>query len=303
MKLTIQDLLTATKPSQIFSSEVQRPEQYKKLMKMFHPDLCKKVDENTAHEICVNVTKLYKQQFKQTIEIDGELFNFDHLINLDIGTILEDQVLVTFYVNNEKIFKNYRKTFSYASSAERDKISPAIPLPKPGKGKNMLEIIKPDGFYNLFLVNEYFKGKIPPESTAWIISRLLYFGCYMHHNGIINGALSMKNIYINPKEHTIWIPNWFLSRNVGDSLLAINSDVYHNISADIKKLKIADESIDLESIKLIGRMLGQVGECEKFLKLPVSKYENAVHLLDRWYVVMKQTFGKIKFSKFPNFKL
>ena len=306
MKLTIKDILAAKRPSDIFTSEGQRKEQYKKLVRIFHPDVCKITDKDTCVRVMQIVNELYTKPFKDQFEFDTKSIEFEHVVKTDFGFMYVDTNKLYFLTQSRKLVESYPHAMPYESEVEEKKVSLALPeivMCKHSATNSLLTTNRPLGFDPLELVKDSL-GTIPPRHIAWMISRLLYLCCYMEHNNIINGGLNMKTLFVDTKNHMMWFPNWFFYTEIGQPLKGLNNLVKNVLPTEIISKKVADKIIDQESIKLIGRCLGESeGQCEKFLKKPIKIGTPSVDLFKEWSKALDDTYGPRKFVEFPKYKI
>jgi serine/threonine protein kinase len=54
-------------------------------------------------------------------------------------------------------------------------------------------------------------GKIEPESTAWIVERILNALLYLHHHGVIHGDIKPQNVIIQPDTHSVVLVDFGLA--------------------------------------------------------------------------------------------
>lgn len=54
-------------------------------------------------------------------------------------------------------------------------------------------------------------GRIEPESTAWIMERILNALLYLHHHGVIHGDIKPQNVIIQPATHSVVLVDFGLA--------------------------------------------------------------------------------------------
>ena len=308
MKLSIKQILAAKKPSDIFTSEKERYVQYKNLVKIFHPDVCKIADKKTSEDVMSVVNAMYNRPFKNIVDIDGIKIPYEHHVKFDVGDMYVDKTEIHFHSKHKKFVKNFLLSFPFRNNEEKIKIAPALPssILFQRKDKNSDDVITiplPPCFYPLQMVKDAL-GESPPKHIAWIVSRLMYFGSYLDENNLMNGGLSAKTVFIHPESHSLLVPNWFFSKRFGQKMDGINALVKNNIPVGVIQNKLANRIIDQESIKQIARGLGKSeGAIEHFLKIPVKINTPTGNLFAEWNKALDSTYGKRKFLEFPKFKL
>lgn len=79
---------------------------------------------------------------------------------------------------------------------------------------NDVAIKKPTSQLNLEDVLQSQGGQLPPVHVAWILSRLYNLACYLSYSKIAHVDLSPKNLYVDPKMHSIHLyGGWWYAKN------------------------------------------------------------------------------------------
>ena len=125
MKLSIKQILAAKKPSDIFTSEKERYVQYKNLVKIFHPDVCKIADKKTSEDVMSVVNAMYNRPFKNIVDIDGIKIPYEHHVKFDVGDMYVDKTEIHFHSKHKKFVKNFLLSFPFRNNEEKIKIAPA----------------------------------------------------------------------------------------------------------------------------------------------------------------------------------
>lgn len=268
------DIINAKKCGDIFPQDVtQTKELYKKLAKMYHPDLCKL--EN-ANEIFAKISTLYNSaldnlekgswEVSSMVELkssSGKCYTLRYLSRFDfeLGECYIGNKKVVYILNEDKkkYFNRYLETIlrlEYKNKEMRDEFERYLPNVLTSfdmkDGKYCIILNKTDDVYSLKDVLSYYGGSIPEKHVAWIVSRLYNLLCYLNYNNLTLNGLDINSLFICPRYHTVCIyGGWWYATTQGDKMIGTNKDVYDAMTIKSKTTKQSDVYTDLECVKLL----------------------------------------------------
>lgn len=333
--MTVKELLAIKKPGDLYSfDEKKRKEEYKKLIKEYHPDDIEDKKTKTKQEqkeAFEQVVKLYQQaqelakkgRWEKTNYIrlqktDGKSVECFYLTswNFELGTCYVCRRHILYLIDSDKK-KFYEKAISllshlpYQDTLLKKEFAPFFP-----KLADFYETM--DGFLGIVLEKEtevyplnclidYFDGKIPVKHIAWIISRLSNLACYFNIHKLVHNGITIHNCFVSPKNHTIYLyGGWWYMAEEGEHLTGITKEIYELMPIKAKTEQFAAIITDLESIKQLGRKLCGEANINKFrcldfvpdgMKdfLTAGSSEDAIEEFEKWEIALKQSFGPRKF--------
>jgi curved DNA-binding protein CbpA len=84
-----------------------------------------------------------------------------------------------------------------------------------------------EGFVSLAEVRKAYPNGIDPKDMAWMFRRLAYVLGYVHHRGVIHGAVLPEHVLIHPTRHNLMLVDWCYSvrdpRGTGAHIPAIST--------------------------------------------------------------------------------
>lgn len=279
--LTEEDILKIKleKPESIFmaDSEASLKSIYRKMSALWHPDKHITDNRDTA-KVFVHIKSLYESALKKledgtlgkglSIKFKTKtgkeyLFKYQKERDFELGK---------YYITNEYVawcfFPEYKKNaqegldrikkLKFADDKMRKEFSKYIP-----KVSEILEtenyfivvVKKETGFINLRDVFEHY-GKMEPKHMAWVISTMYNLACFLKYNGIMHGGLTLENYFINPENHEGYaLGGWWYSKQLGEKLEMLSEIAVDVAPVSLINTKKAQEGLDLEMIKLAGRIM------------------------------------------------
>lgn len=327
---TIDEILQINNPTQLFPNDKIKAKQIKNdLLKKYHPDL------HGGDEKYSRVTSKINELYLQAIEsIEKGLWIDENLIKLkgvDGKTYSMsfnkeyDFELGKFYIGNKSILYLIEKDFedlvdnalkrinslNYANEDMRNEFEKYLPkiLKKIEtiEGKICLLIEKTEDVYCLKDILNYYNGKIPAKHVAWILSSIYNILCFLDFNKISHNGISIENYFISPKFHSgLLLGGWWYAVPYKEKMIGTTSEIYDIMPPDIQDTKIASCSVDLESVKLLGRILlgDKVGHSfinDSNIPEPFSNWVRGVSCDDSlkeyklWTKALISSFGERKF--------
>ena len=168
---------------------------------------------------------------------------------------------------------------------------------------------KDKGFLNLKDVFDYY-GKMEPKHMSWVLSTMYNLGCFLKYNNIMQGGITLENYFINPENHEGYVlGGWWYSKTLGEKLEILSEVAVDVAPISLINSKKAEEGLDLEMIKLAGRiMLGDSTGVylSKNAKLPKelvswlrdASMGNSFKDYEIWInSILKESFGVRRFIK------
>ena len=106
----------------------------------------------------------------------------------------------------------------------------------------------------------HFGGKLDPKHVAWVVSRIYNLTCYLKYAGIVHSGISLDSYFISPEFHSgALLGDWWYATETGKKLTALPGITASFCPNDVLKAKLADEKIDLEMTRVVGReLLGDI---------------------------------------------
>lgn len=324
-------ILKMQKAGDLFPNDADKCKQkYKELVKEWHPDNSTK---KNANDVFQHINKLYSEALEMITKGKWEKTNFVTLVTssgkkieisfsahskFELGEtyVCSKHVIYIIDKDKEKYYKNAIeriKSIKYADKNMESKLSIFMPTIHNAyeldDGRHCLILKKTPDVYPLRNVLEYFKGKVPPKHTAWMISRLSNIACILGYNNIVHNGINIDNCYVSPEFHSIMLlGGWWYSVPVGEKMIGITKENYDVIPIVEKNKKVASYVTDLESIKMVGRKLLGHNIIRTLLndnEIP-SAYRNfliegasddAVKEFKKWDKSLNDAYGKREFIK------
>lgn len=276
-KLTAIELLSIKTPERLYERGLDEAKgQYRLLAKRWHPD-------HNSEPDAVKVFQHIKALFEKAEEkIKNGTWNVEGLLEItangtnkkyeirfhkshpfEMGMFYVGEGLVTYEIGNDNLdlvndALNVIKSFHYKDDKMKKTMEHSLPRVK-------TQIFSKDHVYVIIekdknaiclrdLVDHI--GTIDPKHIAWIISRAYNTACYCELTGITHNALSLDTMFIEPKNHVVQLLGgwWYAAKN-GKTLKALPGEALTYSPPDVIATKKASIRIDLELIKMIGRIL------------------------------------------------
>ncbi|MBE5821620.1 MAG: hypothetical protein E7311_03405 [Clostridiales bacterium] len=294
MKRNANEIMSAKKPSDIFSMNPDTIEQEKDdYIEQFKPKAY-----NTIQNFLIQqqVTLLYRQalnEFKKggkisldtssivLTDISGNTIEFcyNYTSNMKIGTMYVTDKNVLFVINSkyEKYYKNYISKTKHFPKLDK-KMSSIVQymLPKVSKhfetntGDFVIILDKPcTTIYPLRELLNYFDGKIKSEYVASILTRLYYFVSYLDLIGITHNAITVDNLFFSPgktveegSSFTVEdmrivgvFGGWFFSTSSHEKICGLPKEIHEILPHEVKLHGYSSFKVDELSIKKVAREL------------------------------------------------
>ena len=324
-------ILSITKCGDLFPyGENNVKAKYKELVKEWHPDTNSNPE---ASDVFLKITQLYNQaldllsngQWEKTNYVliskdtGGKIaLNYDTCFDFELGIcyVTKTKVVYVLGSDKEKYYNNAIrriKNLQYKDKQMEEKISICLPniykTFKTSNGEHVIVLEKAEDVYPLKNVLEYYNGKIEDKHVAWIISRLYNLACYLKFSGIVHNGININNCFISPEFHSILLlGGWWYATKENENMIGTTKDVFSVMSVQSKTSKKSSSITDLESIKLLGRLLLGETNCRKlsldssipkpFINFLISgSSDNSYEEFSKWDKALNDSYGKRKFIK------
>lgn len=267
------------KPEMIFMGDTELALKiiYRKMSALWHPD--KHIsDKKDTTEVFAHIKSLYESAIKKlnngtlgkglSIKFksnDGKeyLFKYQKEKNFELGKV---------YITGEYVawcfFKEYKKNaqdglkiikeLKFADEKMKKEFSKYVPkIDKVFETDDFFVVVmkKEKGFINLKDVFDYYK-KMDCKHVAWIMSTMYNMACFLKYNGLMHGGITLDNYYINPENHEGYVlGGWWYSQPIGEKLDILSELAVNVAPVSLLNSKKAEEGLDLEMIKLSGRIM------------------------------------------------
>lgn len=313
-KMKIENILNAKQPIDIFQNIKNIKNEYRQLIKQFHPDTNK---DSRSTECISIITKLYNNVIKNNI-LEGELLkikgknnqysiNYFYYSNFELGSyyVCKNNLVFLIKKEHEKYYKNYLQTvksLKYVNTKMENEFKRYFPnIVKTDEAENeyILIISKTEDVVSLKNVAEYYGDKgVPIKHVAWIMNRLFNIASYFDFYNIVSNGICLDSIFISPQHHTVLIlGGWWYTINDSEKLIGMPKSVYNAMPKSILIKKTANIKIDLESIKNVGKaLLENQSYDEKLTRYFLENVEDkATKEFESFNNILFKIFGKRKF--------
>lgn len=323
-------ILDMTESGELFEPSLQRiKEKYLELVKKYHPDSWA---DPRASDVFDQITKLkdeamanleqgiWKQKNRISVEMKRggwQSIDYSDYIEFELGNAYIGQTRIMYLIDeeHEEFYQNaiYRiNNLSFANDNMKKEFELFLPrILKQGQARNdslVLILEKTDDEYRLTDIWQRLDKKIDARNTAWIISRLCSICCYLQFSHIAHNGITMDNLFINPKEHTISLyGGWWYAVDEGDKLIGTTADVYDAMSDDCKTNKLAECDTDQEMVHEISKKLldndSLVFKATDYTDIPPAMAawirngtcSDAFKEFDNWNQTLDESWGARKF--------
>lgn len=267
------------KPEVIFmaDSEVALKSIYRKMSALWHPD--KHIsDRQDTSKVFAHIKALYESAVNklkqgtlgkglvvkfQTKNGKEFLFKYQKEKDFELGKVYITNEYVAWcflpeYKTNAQEGLEKIKKLKFADDKMKSEFSKYVPhIAESFETENYFVVVmkKEKGFLNLKDVFDYYV-KMEPKHMAWVISTMYNLACFFKYNGIMHGGFTLDNYYINPGNHEGYaLGGWWYSKNFGEKLEILSEVAVDVAPVSLLNSKKASEGLDLEMIKLAGRIM------------------------------------------------
>lgn len=274
--------IPADQPERLFSGPDKLKLEYRQLAKAWHPDSNK---DPAASDVAARINALFAEAQKkaaigrwdtpnQMVLKDawtGKTFKigFRRKIPFELGEMLYGRTKVLFLIRSEfkDLFEAAHATiedFKFGSDRMRAEMTKYLPVfrnrfeTKDGLCAYFMD--KTEDVFLLRDVQTHFGGRMDPRHVAWIMSALLNIACYLEYAKITHNGITADTVFISPKYHSaLLFGGWWYSTKVGHKIAALPDGTRRLAPPDMLRHKKGDPTLDLVSIRAIGRdLLGDI---------------------------------------------
>ncbi|WP_425806630.1 hypothetical protein ACHOLT_06460 [Desulfitobacterium sp. Sab5] len=316
------EILAAVKCGDLYSNDpVKAKKEYRLLVQMYHPDRNK---TSMAEDVFKKIEDLYAKAEKmfesgqweesnviefKTKEDKHKKLKFIKEFSFELGVqyVASSVVVYVLDAEHKKYFDNAIHRVSsliYENKAMEDEFKRYFPkfIDKfeTVEGKWVLVIEKTKDFVRLQDLLNYYQGMIEQRHVAWMLSRLGSICCFLDYNGLAHNGISLENCFVSPENHSIaLLGGWWYCVGQGEKMLGTQKQIYDVMGPLTKTNKTGSITTDLESIKLIGRVLPHKAQIPNSFKdwLERGSADSARKEFVRWNTALRNSYGAKKFIK------
>lgn len=312
---SINQILNAKSAGDIFSADpnIMKTE-YRNYAKAYHPDVCHREDVMTT------VNTLFAQAKKMLENKDWEQTNvlffsdttlnkryslhYNQMYKFEYGYYYVGDYTLIYMFKEEKPWKHYIeavKNIKYVDSKIESYFRQFMPdIKQAGKCNKgwYVAINKDKNVYPLSEILRYFNGKVDNKHSAWITTRLNNIVCFLKTTNLVHNAITIDNLFVKPSSHGIYLlGGWWFAVKDNDKMVGCPKAVYNVMPPKTKTDKIANRTVDIESVKQITKNIS------KDVKPPIAEWyntgstDNPFDNLDKWDNALTNAYGKRRFTK------
>ena len=325
-------ILSLTKCGDLFTNNKDiAKKEYRELCWTWFPDNLSNDKKSLGEEVSKKINQLYEEAKKCFAtnkweisnvlffnDIDNKKYSITYLkdISNEMGITYIGETSLTYVIekSKEKYYNAYIENINNLKFADDNmKIEFQRLLPKiykntkDDRGNYCIVLQKTSDVFCLRDILNYYNNKIPHNHVAWIISRLMNLLCFLEFNHLSHNGITIDNCYISPKYHTIMIyGGWWYAKEIGTKMLGTTKEIYDVMPLLNKNTKISNISTDIESVKLIGRiLLGNKSVVSLDNEIPKAfrdwlsngSKKSAFIEFDMWTKALFNSYGKRSFKE------
>lgn len=317
--VSLEKILSAEYVSDIFSKSKDLKLQYKEYVKTFHPDLHNNKEKynfamQKINEFYDRATKLlangeWEERNILRIKIPNSktiVAKYSYKKEFELGEMYVCKTKVIYLLKKEfkKFYDNFNVENIFRNLNPELKKNFDIFIPKVKykfeSEKYFVIIFEKDIEYiPLSCLMESYSNNIPHFHVAWIMSRLSNLCCLFKMANVVHCGIDIENIFVSPKSHSIVIfGGWWYTVNQNQKMIGTTQNIFNCMPIYSKSNKIAMEDIDLQSVKMVGRILTKNSND---IPTPFKKWlnggscKNSVIEFGKWDKTLEESYGKRKF--------
>lgn len=293
-------------PWKLFRDPLHFDEMCRTLRRKWFPDFNK---DPKATEVMAHINVLI-DKYKQDPNVRVAWLNRYEIPGIGRCAIESERVTFQFDYDASDFKANMlAHTFRFADDKMINSMSPLLPVFWAGATRNDVVIRKPKEELNLADILASQGGTLPEKHVAWILSRLYSIACYLDYSNLAHVDISTKNLYVNPKQHTVHLyGGWWYARKFGEKALGAPSWVV-DLSMNFAGSGIPNRKLVSEQIKQVGReLLGypSIPAMANAIMLPKPLVQwlsspgshKPLGEYTDWMHCLEQSFGPRKFIEF-----
>lgn len=324
-------ILSLEKCGDLFSNDrIVAKKEFRQLAWIWFPDNLPSSKKDLGEKVFKKINFLYeeaKKCFENNTWEESNVIFFNDLYNKkykmkclkqypnEIGNVYinDNRLMYVIDKDKEKYYHYYMdniKQITYADDKMKKEFSRFLPNIKENfisNDKSYIVLYKtPDVFFLRDVLN-YYNNQIPHYHAAWVVSRLLNLLCFLEFNNLAHNGITIDNCFISPKYHSIMIyGGWSYAKKIGEKMVGVPKEVFEIMSINNKKNKISEIRTDIESVKMIARILlgnKSVAFLPKDIPEPFKKWlinsskQSAFEEFDIWTKVITDSYGKRNFRE------
>lgn len=335
-----EDVIQAKVPQDIFSMDKTTIEEEKEqYLNIFRPSPYNTVKHFLASQ---KVVLLYEEalsyfdsgyvsdSFGRVIDffsVTGEHIQFRNvkIDDFELGKMYITEKSIGYLIEPKykKYYDNYlKKTATYSKPDKKIWDTVSYMLPKVAKNFEckddqgyLIIVSKSPAMYPLSDILKFYNGSMSPEHVASIITRLMYFVCYLDLTEVSHNGITLNNVFFSPGKITEPKPlseysdeerrvtgifgGWFFSTWRNEKIMGMPRDVKSVCEAEVK-YGYSSYRVDILAVKALAKtLLGDnlVTLAKPFLKWldETNIYGNAYEEFKNWDKALLETFGSHKF--------
>lgn len=304
------EILKMESPGELFLDPARIKEDYKELIKKWHPD----VGGNS--DVFVRIKSLYEKAIKcgdlwiskDRVIIRKTAFKFRKMHTFELGKMFLGKKTILFLIDakyGSLVSNAIAKTsvFNFSNDKMKWDIDKYLPhdmkiIDTNCEGHIVISLSMREDLVLLRDVLSYYSNNLLDRHIAWIIGTMYNAACYLQFSNLSHNAISEDTYFISPSQHNgALLGGWWYCTELSKPLKQIPSYAYATMTPKMKSDKLATSHIDLNLIRSLGlKMMGDRKE-------PVPMYQwfkgascgSATEEYSRWENVLTESFGPRKF--------
>jgi hypothetical protein len=318
-------------PESLFSGDLDaQKREFRMLAKRWHPDRAQSEPGDAA--VFDHLVKLHNEAERR---LDHNLWNTPYLMRLykadglvhqrryrarhklELGEMYVGDVSITIVVERANldlldVFLAQSGSFRYADGKMQTQVEQCLPRVERvidlASGGRAVTITKtPDMILAKDLV-DHFGGKVEAKHAAWMISAVLNLTCYLEWSNLTHNAIALDTVFFSPQYHSAaLLGGWFYATEKSQRLIAIPQKSLALSPPGFLANKVADERIDLDCVRQVGREILGDGQGALLRRDPTvpkvvanwlcgSSSGSAKDDYSEWRRVLENGFGARKFQ-------
>lgn len=327
--MTAQEILNLTRRDALSvfpRDDTQRRSAFMRLFSKWHPDVC---DDPLATDVFAHlvdlrnmtVDSIRKQRFERSFETaDGRRLRAAPLnvLTVDQGEIIVNKNTITtrFPEKYSKLAQQELEAihlFRFADEEMRTQMEPFLPRilrTEDLEDGGLLVIVRKDPREFLLYDLLMHKGGMQAVHAAWLCSGLMNICAWLEYAGLVHGAISPKNILINPETHTVRLATgWAFATRAGGRPLVLPARTLSLMPRLSRRHETVDNGCDRELVRqTLREALGdRTGTNGAVFALPaeISAWVNgppartAVEDYALWRTALEKGWGRRRFVDYP----